>query len=455
MALWPRTAITVATLIVASADRLRTCPRSVLKPKGTVTYTVQRRQVSGLLGKPPERRDDARLLVTVIDDVSRPIAGANVALLDNGNRTEVRSGITDATGVVVLSVPSAHSYRIVVHVPGYYGLAPDPDNQGGRCCPEKATLVVTNVVASADIPIKIRMAPLFAEELPPPPQEVAVRTGVLRGRIVTTNGEPVAGARVEMWRAYSILTSVRTNREGLYHAVLPAGEYRVEASGPPGDLRARSYTHYKSSTFPVPVAVVPGKRTRGVDILLIGEEHFGIHISVVDGVRQKPAAATITMSRKGFVGHWKSGPNGAFDTPPVGPGPYTIFARGIGEHSGLAAILDVEVAAREEIPITLLPGAQVKGQIQFQGRERPLHSGAWPMQVVTYKAGHETFTQSSEDRDGVVDGDGWYALDARIGEQCVTVLNLPGGWKLGTVTYGGRDVTDAPIAFVSGESSAI
>jgi hypothetical protein len=395
--------------------------------------------------------NDARLLVTVIDDVDRPMAAANVAVLDNRNRTEVRSGMTDATGVVVLGVPSGHSYRVVVHVPGYYGLVPDPDTPAARCCPEKATLIVANVVASADIPINVRMAPLLTEEIPSPPQQEAVPTGVLRGRVETTSDEPLAGARVQIWRGYSTLTSLRTNRQGVYHAVLPAGEYRVEASGPPGDLRARSYTDYKSGTFPVPVAVVAGRQTSGVDIPLIGEEHFGIHISVVDGIRQTPGSATVTMSRKGFVGNWKTGPSGTFETPPVAPGPYTIAARGTGEHSGLAAIVDVDVAAREEIRMTLLPGARLTGFIQFQGRERPLHSGSSPMRVVTYKAGHLTGGQSSEDRDGVVEGDGRYALDARIGEQCVTVLSLPGGWKLGTATYAGRDVTDAPIAFMHGD----
>ena len=101
---------------------------------------------------------------------------------------------------------------------------------------------------------------------PPPPEPTGFVTGVVR----YTNGDPVPGVQVDLFRNVDgvrdgFLGAVRTNTDGEYEFVSPSGPHILTFIAPSGDEFIGGGMYHQPS-----ISVVPGQTTSGVNASLLG-----------------------------------------------------------------------------------------------------------------------------------------------------------------------------------------
>jgi hypothetical protein len=78
--------------------------------------------------------------------------------------------------------------------------------------------------------------------------------------------------------------------------------------------------------------------------------------------------------------------------------------------------------------------------------------GGMPLRVVSLAAGYEgSLGYHADDPNGMVQMDGSFVLDGLLGERCLKLLNVGSSWSLQSITADGRDVTNVPLVFESGQ----
>lgn len=282
----------------------------------------------------------------VISGSTTPLAGAQVTLVPmrRGPMTSPPAlppgpppqRISGDDGRFIFASVLPGEYRIRVSKAGY---ASDAGLTFGG--PARSSTVVTagSAVDVGDLPLE--------------------RGGVITGRVLGVDGEPVAEARVSPLRrrettgnrlqqmppAFPTGSPVQTNDLGEFRLFgLAAGDYLISASPrlAPGEAMTHATTVETTTYFPstpdinaaTSVTVTPAAETNGIEIRLAKVPAFRVSGIVVDGNGQPMAGAMVMLMRTNPVGI--GGPNGSVRTRQDGQ--FTVNGVVAGAYHASAAV---------------------------------------------------------------------------------------------------------------------
>lgn len=231
-----------------------------------------------------------------------------------------------------------------------------------------------------------------------------IQGGVISGRVINEDGEPIAHVSVSALRPRYVegrrqLTSAgamgMTNDLGEYRLFgLAPGRYFLNANHASFQMSMarqnadrpfeESYVtlFYPNSTDPARAAAVevgPGADVRGIDFRLIPVRTVRVSGRVAgSSSRQRgtmimlvPRDAGVllpTASLRGSIDQ-----QGAFEIRGVPPGSYTLFASRYeeGKTSSIRHPVEVGSATIEGLQVAFSPGGEIQGTLQVQGEARP------------------------------------------------------------------------------------
>jgi protocatechuate 3,4-dioxygenase beta subunit len=374
---------------------------------------------------------------------------------------------TGATGVFAFDGVPPGNYAITAQRNGY--VRQDGENRfGPRSTP---LLVVTSGQAVTGITIKM------------------VPHGVVAGRVVDEDGEPLARMNVqvqrERWqrgqRQFLPVSSDSTNDLGEYCvAGLPAGRYVVSVTGggrqflrtPVSDSADMNYvtTFYPNvidAAQAAPVAVGSGQETRGVDFQLRKIGTYRIRGRVVDPVggsgRNLTVMAIPAESAVGMPGRNAAAvrnQDGTFEIKGITPGNYTVIANRANREQGRSmAVQQIAVGNRDVdgLTLTLAPPAEVTGAIRTES-DTAVNLGTVRV-MLEAMSGIPMFGGSLQ---ATAASGSFKILNVPPGSYRVGAMNLPDGAYLKSVRVGPQEVlesglqissTAAPVEIVLGSNA--
>jgi len=393
----------------------------------------------------------ARLIVTVVDYINNaPIAGAQIRVFRIQRGWTQKSILiarkkTPKSGVVVFEVEPLADYEIRV-------------TRGGPL-----PYPIETHPPAGDIGILVRLPPdLLPIDRPPnpmivrPPNPGVPRTpfGVLTGRVMSANGTPLPRLTVDAISTADPGTrsSGTTGPDGRYRIEVRPGSYMVKSSEgvvAPHELRNAS-TYELHGAAESPPVVVNARTQVAVDLWLPTTAIlYNATITVLDDAGQpaKDAEVEVFWKRDPLTPNG-TGANslGLFHTKgepvvlgPTLPGPITVVARSLSGAVPLAGITQFDLqAASRKVRVLMRAAARVSGRVEFDGREIPVQgvNGLRVMFLPLGSAPHYSSTTPT------IEADGAFTLNGLIGEGCLRVDGLPGGWRVQGISQNGDDLTD-------------
>jgi hypothetical protein len=390
---------------------------------------------------------DARLIVTVVDEFDRPLPDAQIEVRPEGQKRLVGTAVTDALGAAVIEVVPFKDYRVRATREGFMLWLRHPEGQAVWPVPGEVPVRLTMTVNDG-IPL-----PLPVGTDPPPPQK-----GILSGRIMSATGEAVADTSVSVnGDNYRYFESTRTDADGFYRFALFPATYSITAGERIAPLRRRSspvFVAYERITQVASAVVASRRATRVPDIVLRPVQLFNVTVTVVDEGGEVVSGADVLFTLRAGdgvgTGQFKTGSDGSLKLGPQLPGPVEILARAAKGERQLAAFASIELAdAPMRVTLRLVPAAKVTGRVEFADQLTPLH-GHGGLRVNHVGLDLVQPAMHSPDAVGLVNADGEFTVNV-LGERCLFLQGLPQGWQLLDITYNGEDYTGKPFSFGEGE----
>ena len=215
-----------------------------------------------------------------------------------------------------------------------------------------------------------------------------VRTGVVSGRVVDPDGDPVAGASVQLMAGKGKREGAfaSTNDRGEYRAYgIPPGKYRLIAaanSRPAGDLSLKltgpeehsySWTYYPGTADArraTTIEVGPGAELQGFDMALVRSRVVRLR-GRVTGPADAPGPFEVILSSSSSEVLLQSrnaqvrSAGGTFELTGVEPGAYVLSAMGVFQQDRYYASRAIEVGDSdiEGIELALAPPQRVTGRV--------------------------------------------------------------------------------------------
>jgi hypothetical protein len=341
-------------------------------------------------------------------DTGRPMRYASVHLLNDDNGAYVGHAVTNGRGQFVMEHVTAGRYILYadlpgVLVPGRYerNMAPVTSQLRLNAKRDRFTEVVVNGTDSVDVKINV------------------VRGGVITGRVVTEDDQPVPNAEVNLlkrendkwtpdvsrWSGAREEDRTKTDASGVYRiAGLEAGDYLVRVSEPTigydrfahaddaysnGSLMVTYYPFATSIKEAQSVTVVEGGESSGVDIRLSERIPRSISGTITHGPNDAPAGyIRILIERTEETGFLSSvlstfdttaraDDNGNWVVQGVPAGNYVVrftgSVRAASSESGRPVYIAPKrvavTVANEDVVLStkVEPGPIVYGSVKFEG----------------------------------------------------------------------------------------
>ena len=297
--------------------------------------------------------------------------------------------------------------------------------------------------------------------------------GVITGKVLDQDGDPVAGAMVqlvvEMWQRgklrHIMQNGANTNdlgeyrianvRPGKYYLVAqimrfsPNGEPPAEPGKP--DIRPVR-TFYPEATAiggATPIQVRAGQELTGTDIRLHSTATYHIRGRIVGAIPDNPsdritvsAAARDEQDPMWTIGGGTSvTKDRTFDIAGLAPGSYTLTVFTAGRGIRAFGRQDVEVGQADvsDVQISIVPPTTLHGQVMFEGNPP---AGASPVSlknVHVYLAPAEAMMFGGN-MNGVPGDDGNFTLDNLAPGKYYLNVNAPAGTYLKSVRLGNQDI---------------
>jgi protocatechuate 3,4-dioxygenase beta subunit len=394
----------------------------------------------------------------------------------SGRVTSAGSGTPVARARVTVTSPALAEPRVALtDSDGQYRLA---DLPAGRFAITvvKTGFVTTTYGEATGTPLDVELAAghqITGADVALPP------AGVLAGRIRDEDGTPIAGVRVSAMRprfqdgreALVAAGSAMTDDLGGFRiADLPPGLFFVAAADPAfdrvGDASGPleySPTYYPGTVFPdeaVRVKVDAGQVTPPVEfgLEIVRPARVSGRIVASDGRELLAGAVVMTSARSDRyaampITDVTIKPDGTFLFRNVPAGHYVIRARGETDRGGHSLfgrfMLDVQGRDVSNVRVTLSPGAQLSGRVDFEGRTPPTGDALATIRVQAVATDGVTFGNALS---GPIQANGDFTFPAIMpGDHVLRVRGLPGGWSLLGVFSMGREVTDVPFSLDGGQ----
>ncbi|HET9702382.1 MAG TPA: carboxypeptidase regulatory-like domain-containing protein [Vicinamibacterales bacterium] len=316
------------------------------------------------------------------------------------------------------------------------------------------------------------------------------RGSVLGGRITDEFGEPVANAVVMAWR-YGYAAGTRrlmptqaansrdtTDDQGHYRLFgLPPGDYVVsamlrgggpEVTDPMGELSGYASTYYPGTSDIGEAARVT---------LAVSQEHTGVNFGLIatrlsrvsgqvimsDGAPATAGAVALVptnasggravVMQQGGAGNRIDG-SGAFRMTNVAPGRYQLQARAGGREFEMAR-MDLTVGNDDVDGLTLVtaPAAAISGSIVSDTGE-PFDFRPQQVQITVRPVSPEGQGMPGGGAGGLRVADDWTFTVRSVSDAVLVRASAPQGWTLKSVVAGGEDITDRPVEFAPGQTTA-
>lgn len=314
-----------------------------------------------------------------------------------------------------------------------------------------------------------------------------IPAAVITGRVYDEDGEPVAGALVQVMRygyrqgKRELLPAgsetERSNDLGEYRiSGLAPGQYYVSAVSAPawgrsaaafaekaGGKTEESYppTYYPGTNDPAratPLELRPGEVLGAIDIGFMPTRAVRIRGRVFNAVTGAPGrgAEVMLLPRESGVRRFTTrsqtyvdDTQGAFELPGVTPGSYDLEAHWWSENTEYHTRLALEVGTSdvEGINLVINPGVQMSGRVRVEGEA--------PVKLTTLHAYLELTGDSIVymGQESSVKADGSFVLsNVSEGEYRVALAGLPQDCYLKSARLGGEDVLEGGLKVMGGKS---
>lgn len=297
--------------------------------------------------------------------------------------------------------------------------------------------------------------------------------GVITGRILDEDGEPVPGVQVQAVR-YGYVQGRRTLMPASSSTTNDIGEYRL-AGLPPGRFflsatyrtaaiigRAVSDNAYAPTYYPgtadlaaaAPVHVVQGNQLRGTDFSLTRTRTVKVsgRVSNPDATGGSRNVMVFLMPRDGGMRGYSSRNSsvvqeGRFEIAGVTPGAYTIAAHWYEDGQRYTASQPIEVghAGLDDVSLTMAPGFELAGQVRMEGAAEAEFGNT----RVSLSPANELAL--APPTGGRVKPDGSFQLTAVAPDHYrVLVFGMPEGSYLKSARLGDTDMLESGATFSAG-----
>lgn len=384
-----------------------------------------------------------------------PVAKASLLLVRTDNDwSHNYSGSSDAAGKFVIRDVEPGTYRLRGTRNGFVTIEYGARNS-------RKTGAVISLEAGSEVK---------NIELPLTPH------GVITGRVLDADGDPLAGAQVQLLRSEYVngkkmLATIRplyTNDLGEYRAFgLDPGTYYLfaqnwEATTTPLSTAQEQYApmYYPGAldaagAAPLPVAA--GATVHAADMMLRKMRTLSVKGRVVVELAGASGIPSVSLSRR--LGH-DDRPAGTFRTPlakvnaagefeirDITPGPYTVMAsigRAGRSYGGWTAV-DVGGANLENVVVTIREDAVVTGRVRVEGDAGP---GLKSPHIRLSAEGPMGAFPAGE---GKIADDGTFRVETSRPQRLrASILGLPAGFYLKRVRLGDADVTYSEFDLTGG-----
>jgi uncharacterized protein (DUF2141 family) len=322
--------------------------------------------IAVLAQEPPPRPSVAGLVISTTGD---PVRKAAVILRAQDPAGASYTADSDANGRFAIYDVQAGSYAVSADRDGFESNA---DGAPGAPAPRlkvEAGQSVTDV--------KIKLVPL----------------GVITGRVLDDDGDPVRGAQVEAM-GYSYIGGKKDLRTLISVSANDKGEFRLFGLRPGtvylhcpvrnGRFTSRHMSGMISESFAptyfpgttdavhaAPIEVAAGAQLRGFDIRLRREPLFSIR-GKLPGVAHEGAQRIVQLMQRGGGGRRgfsQQQDNENFQFMDLLPGSYVVFASILeeGKRSIARQIVEVVNADVEGVVLNVAPTAEVSGVVRVEG----------------------------------------------------------------------------------------
>jgi hypothetical protein len=287
----------------------------------------------------------------------------------------------------------------------------------------------------------------------------------IEGRTVDEFGDPAPGVFLRVSSQTTtvnpaavrppVMTGVTDDRGWFRVSSLLAGDYLVVALPEP-------FARSGPVAFPitaVPVQLGAGSDVHGINLVLPAVATTAVSGTVVDAKGQRRPKALVAMSPavdKVLRASVNADANGNFVFPIVPTGTYLVEGRGDTFETGSVTI----TTPTEPFALVLTPLPMARGRVIFEGGTPPEVKGQMA-QIFRYQyvrfqsAGVRVEEAIAVGRQGVVEGDWTFQIQGLSSPGFIRVNDGFSGWFLAKIVLNGRDITDVPYDFQSGDVDGI
>ena len=374
-----------------------------------------------------------------------------------------QSGTTDAAGRFALSGILPGKYRLLAERSGFI-----PTQYGSRG-PTNGGTLITLEPGQKSSDMTMRLTP----------------HGVIAGRVLDEEGEPVPNANVQVLRQQYIQGRKQLSRPGggvtndlgeyRVFGLLP-GRYFVSAEIRPNPVAPQTGDQYVTTYFPratdaaaaAPIEMAPGAQLRNIDVALAKMHTVTVTGRAVSELRP-PASGdnaqrtylNVMLSARntmivggGFTRGAPVNPEGNFEFRGVTPGSYFVIAQVNLPGKNFAARTMIQVGSSnvEGISLTVRGGVPVNGRVRVEGETTASLAGLRVM-LQPAEAGGIVFGPFPNQQ---VKEDGSFQLDdVGADRYTLAVNNLPEGFYLKSVRSANLDALADGLEIAAGSPAPL